>query len=352
MRYARLSFLTRSLAFTLFVFATPASFALVEECQQIFASPVDLIPAKAAGNFRIMQYNVEMLVHAGPQVRVKPGQKRSMSLRDKPKAEIQEIVDITQAAKPDVAVWEEVQDKAIMQEVQDKFGMRDYTPYALPSNDHFGIGMWVHKDLKVNVQYVSHKDVMWNDPTQGGKSVPLFSRDVPALILTRPGEIKPFLIVLGIHAKSKRDRDGDPESNMLRRAQFEGEENIIKEYEAQYGADVSLVAVGDHNTDVRTSSEVEPIKPELIDGFDAAPDSLAVDDRGTQSFFPRDRNPVYSQLDAVMFNRSSNLKPVMARIVRYKDAKGKPKPLPSSFKERELQPSDHQAVIVDMKLAN
>ena len=334
-------------------FALP-TFGLVTPCVQTFASRTDEIPEKEEGVTRIMQFNVENLVRDTMAAQIEEPANPDSHRGAKSISKTREIVALTERLQPDVAVWEEVEDLAMMKSVQSRYGMKNYTPYMLPSNDKFGIGMWVRKDSNYTIQFETHREMTWSDPTKGGKRVPLFSRDVPALLLTRPGSVRPDLIVLGIHAKSMRDRNRDPKSVILRTAQFVGERQIIEAYRLRYGSDVSIVAVGDHNTDVRDSEELKPLNELMIDSFDVAPSSISRGDRGTHFYFPRDQNqPAENkQLDAILISRDSNLRPIRARIVPYRSLEDAPLDAPTNFRDRKMQPSDHHAIILDLRLAS
>ena len=152
------------------------------------------------------------------------------------------------------------------------------------------------------------------------------------------------MIILGNHAKSKRDRSGDPLSEMVRVAQYKAMGDIIDGYRKKYGQDVPLMMAGDFNTDVPTSASVKPIRDRMDDTLDIA--GVKGLDRTTQSFHPRNGAAQYSQLDAVMVTPSLANSVEEAKVYRYKDQNGNEKPLPTSFNERALNPSDHFPVFV------
>jgi hypothetical protein len=160
--------------------------------------------------------------------------------------------------KPDFAIVTEVENIQALQKYTNK-NLRDaYDSFLIEGNDERGIdiGLIVKKGLKVEVESRSNKDVMWNDPVTK-QQVKLFSRDLPVWIIKDATTKKPVLALVGMHAKSKRDRDGDPESNIWRTAQMNGSAKIIETLSKELGEDIPLLWGGDFNTDVQTSSEVK-----------------------------------------------------------------------------------------------
>ncbi|MFZ4403586.1 MAG: endonuclease/exonuclease/phosphatase family protein, partial [Pseudobdellovibrionaceae bacterium] len=183
----------------------------------------------------------------------------------KPEFEIERIRQITDDEYPDLMIATEIESQQALEHLASK-GLKDkYKSYLIEGNDSRGIdiGFLVKVDLPFFIEQQTHKDMLW---PLDGRQVRIFSRDVPALLLSKSKGEKPFLIVLGNHAKSKRDGDGDPLSNKLRTAQYEAMAKIITEYQKQF-PNTPIVLGGDFNTQVNTAREVQPILPLVKSGF-------------------------------------------------------------------------------------
>ncbi len=253
--------------------------------------------------------------------------------------------------KPDFVIVTEVESVTAMQNYA-KNNLRDaYDSFVIEGNDGRGIdiGLIARKGLKVEVESRTNKDVVWHDPVTN-QDIKLFSRDLPVWIIKDAATKKPVLALVGMHAKSKRDRDGDPESNIWRTAQMAGGAKIIETLSKELGEDVPLLWGGDFNTDVQVSKEVAPIKSLFQDAFDVAKRSLPKANRATHTYHPKEGATSAKQMDTI-FVRNSNADLVeQAKIYRYKDEYGQVKAIPNSFQQREKNPSDHFPVLVDLRL--
>jgi len=303
---------------------------------------------------RLMTYNVENLfVHQGQYERTSAidMHKKSEPHEKSPEA-VQEIANIIHEEHPDLLVLEEVEGDGALTSLNSEYLNNDYKTFMLPGNDVRGIqiGFMLKADLDLQVDLESHKDIMWMDPVDQ-KEVPLFSRDLPALIVRQKGALAPSLIVLGNHAKSKRNRPGDHESNILRTAQFQGIAEIIRGYQQKFGDKIPIILAGDFNTNVQKSAELAPIRNILQDSFDLTEAPINNLDRVTHTFHPFHGPREAQQMDAVMVNAPLAAAIAGIHVYRYKDAQGKMKPLPATFQDRAKNPSDHFPVIVDISVA-
>lgn len=302
---------------------------------------------------KVMAYNVENLfMHLGKFERMSDEEfKRVTDAEVKPEHELEGIATAMIDTDPDLIVMEEVEGVEAIQRFADDYLGGRYQAMLTEGNDERGIqiGFLVKRDLPLDVTLETHKDATWVDPDDG-KQKRLFSRDAPALVVRRkgaPANSKPVLIFMGVHGKSQRDRGGDKGSVKLRTAQYNEVGTIIDGYRAQYGADVPLMVGGDFNIDVRHSLDVEAIRERMIDPFDVKGiKGLA---RMTHTFHPRRGNPSYNQLDAVFVSPSLRESIEEVSVYRYKDEDGNVKPMPSTYEERSMNPSDHFPVVVRVR---
>jgi hypothetical protein len=316
---------------------------------RLTSSP-SLRPLSAVKDLRFLAFNVENLfVSTGRFERTSATELRPVAGRGpepKSEREIQQLRDVINDINPDIAVITEVESLGALQAMAARLESR-FKGYVIEGNDSRGIdiGFLVKADLPFHVTHETHKDMKWFDPIDR-REIPLFSRDVPALLLRRTQGDKPFLIVLGNHAKSKRDRPGDPESNILRTAQYEGIATIIRSYQRQYGIDVPILLAGDFNTDVRRGPELSPLRGLLASAFDHAPVVTPVSERITHTYHPKDGPTDAKQMDD--FQASAALLPRLeeALVYRYRNADGSIMPFARTFAERQRQPSDHLPVVL------
>lgn len=299
---------------------------------------------------KIVSYNVENLNwHVGRFDRTEANRLTPVPGRGplaKPEHELQEIRKILQNSNPDLVVLQEVEDILALEQLAKKDLAGRYQAFLIEGNDERGIdiGFLIKTDLPIFVETITHKDVTYSDPADNNADVRLFSRDLPALVLRTAPQEKPFMILLGNHAKSKRDRPGDPQSMALRTTQYQAVNQIITQFEAQYGENTPIFLAGDFNTDVRSASEIDPIRQTTRSAFDEL--KVSIDQRITHSYFPNGGGPVYSQLDDMRANLAGQNLFRAARVIRYQDKNGNILPLPQTYEERQKQPSDHSPIEV------
>ncbi len=224
-----------------------------------------------------------------------------------------------------------------------------YRSVLIEGNDVRGIdiGFAIRADLDVTIEAETHKNVMWNDSTTGQK-VRLFSRDLPVLIVKDRASSKVLIVLVGNHAKSKRDRPGDHESTQLRTAQYQAAKLIVQSYQTRYPTTPVLMA-GDFNSDVRTGPEIAPIRALLKDSLDVS----GATDRVTETYFPPNGGIVTSEMDAVFMTPATAKYVSKAQVLpEYDRVTGRVLGLPKTFDERERNfPSDHRAVAVVFETA-
>lgn len=228
-----------------------------------------------------------------------------------------------------------------------------YWVFLKEGNDDRGINIvtYVKKSLGFRYKLTSYKDLTWKDPVTK-KVRPLFSRDLPVLTMSRPGESKPTLIVIGNHAKSQRSdpEDRDPSSQRHRTAQYEAVKEIVLKLKKLYGDDVAIILGGDYNTDTLTAPELSPIRNLLKSVFDSIEGkTFTMAERITHYFFGRDGR-IGHQLDDIRV--SGKIKVLDAHVVRYEDERGRIMRAPRTFEERQQQPSDHSPIVAEIEIQN
>lgn len=269
----------------------------------------------------------------------------------------QKVAALILSILPDVISLQEIKDYERLEKYAANELKTLYRPFLVEGNDHGDhIGFLVRSDLPFHIEIESHRHLTWQDPRDGAV-VPLFSRDLPALIFRRSDQMhgeapsKPVLIVLGNHSKSKgmgrnkRFYSKDHESNQRRTVQHETLAEIVARYQERFGEDMPILAAGDFNTDVRFAPEAAPIKTRLVDSFDVS--NTRYGERVSYSFHPRGRPSLWGQYDAIFMSPSLSPYLLRAQILRYMDEAGRIKPLPKSNEERNRNLSDHHPVIIE-----
>lgn len=276
----------------------------------------------------------------------------------KPMWEVEAVRKVIAEAQPDFAVFTEIENVQALRKLLEEDPKLQNTYHILlkEGNDARGIDIAtvIRKDLGLRYKLDSHKHLQWTDRFQVGKewkeeTGPVFSRDLPVVRMYKPSEENPFMIVIGNHGKSKRDREGDPESRRWRTVQYEKAAEIIQKYKDQY-PQATIYMAGDFNTDVITGFEMKALHELTKSAFDlvAVEKQIPQDKRVTHSFFPMGGSPKYSMLDDIRI--LGQVEVLEATIVQFKDKNGKVLGLPKTFKQRETQqPSDHNPLLIEVR---
>jgi len=285
---------------------------------------------------------------------VPPG-KESHRIKDafenffKPKRDLDSFTRLLSKHKPAMIVLIEVFDKKTMTDYDYEFLHDQYEEVLIEGNDGRGIdiGLWVRKDLPIDLEIHSHKNLI---DSQTGQLV--YSRDFPTYILSEKNDQfntqnkNPFLIVEATHNKSQRGDEKDPTSSGKRTEQFEASSDITSEYEKLY-PDTPIIMTGDFNIDVKkmATPELNSLKKiGMVDAFESTTDSTPLSERDTHYFFDHDGNLSKSQLDTMLINIVAYTNKIIksAKVLFHIQPNGEDFPPPTTFKERELQPSDHR----------
>lgn len=306
------------------------------------------------GRLKLLSYNVLNLTESpGKYVTVDGKQVFQYGTLLKPPEQIAGVIRNIKSEMPDMIVGIEIESLDAMEKF-DRAGLGDlYYRILVPGNDERGIniGIFVRRDLAIDIEVQSHREMVH---VYLGKEVKVFSRDFPVVSFRNPGapeDSEPVLILAGVHLKSQRSETEDLLAIGKRTAQVEVMTDVIDVYEKKYGGRVPIFMAGDFNADVTKGAEFKKLKSSgYVDAFDVIKIPEGTNQRVTQSYFPAEGAPSYSQLDAVFASKSAAKKIVEAHVVEDLGPDGKALPLPASFAERETRASDHRAVSVTIDL--
>lgn len=265
----------------------------------------------------------------------------------KSEKDIEAIRKIILENDADIIVLAEVENLYSLQKLAAGSLGDKYRAILVEGNDERGIdiGFLVKNDLPLATRFTSYRDLDWYD-SFGQETVPMFSRDLPTIEFSDADSPSNTLFaVIGNHAKSKRDRDSDFESVRYRTAQYQAATKIVKQYRKR---GIPIIFGGDFNVDVRTDAEVKPLKSVLTSAFDVAESTLPVDQRITHTFHPKDGPSHFAQMDDLMVSSDLRKYVSSASVVRYHNDQGEILPVPQTYEQRALQPSDHFPVMIDI----
>jgi len=284
---------------------------------------------------------------SGKRVKTKP---------EGPKSE-QSIEGVAQAIKeisPDIIFLQEVEgEESLITFAKEKLN-NEWRPLYIKGNDSRGIqiGVLVKNSIPLHFEYESHRDEPFSSESHPNLKK-VFSRDFPVLLAKSPSAGDPLFILCGVHGKSKRSENTlDPESREIRTAQAERMVAIIKSYQNRYPKSPLLV-LGDFNAEVNSEPEYEALRHfNLKDAFDLSPNPLPKGDPGriTHTYHPKDGATKRAQLDSILVAPPFQNLILGTHVYRYKNADGSEIPLPSTYGEREQNPSDHYPVWTELNL--
>lgn len=315
--------------------------------------------SKLPETLKVYIHNVENLSHSvGKQERIsathfRPSTSdRNRGMDQKPQWKKNELIRLLLQEDPEVGTFTEVEDIEAAKELFNSHPQlkNKYELFLIEGNDERGIDIltFVRKSLPLRVVYESYKTSTWMDPIEK-KQNPLFSRDIPVLSLYVKGATKPSYVFMGNHAKSKRDRPGDQNSNLWRAAQYVGARMIYEKYRKQFGNDVQFLFQGDFNLNVQKDPALNPIREVLQSAFAFSPDPIYYDII-THTFHPRGQSePEYNHMDDIRISTNMHGNVLQIYVVNMRDRNGRPLPLPLTYDERSEQPSDHWPVSAQFK---
>jgi len=270
---------------------------------------------------------------------------RNRGVKEKPQWMKEELVRLLLQENPDVGVFTEVEDiRAAKELFEFNILLKDkYELLLIEGNDERGIDIlfFVRKSLPVSIVYESHKTTTWHDPVENKQNL-LFSRDIPVLSLYLKGSKTPSYVFMGNHAKSKRDRPGDKNSNLWRQAQYIGARMIYEKYREKFGEDVQFLFLGDFNLDVQRDDALDPVREVLQSAFAFSPNLIHPFDIITHTYHPRGREMAeYNHMDDIRISENMHGSVLQIFVVNMRGEFNNPLPLPLTYRERSKQPSDH-----------
>lgn len=299
-------------------------------CSAIFTLPAS---QELPSTLRISTYNLNHLETTTLPEHVERSKKLKATIND---------------INADVLVLTEIVDVPALQEIVSRLDIK-YQKFLIEGNDFSGghIAVLLNKDLPIEATYESHRNIKWRDPTTNLVE-PVFTRDAPALILKKRGSDTPFLILVGVHSKSQRNRLGDPRSEIQRTAEFKAYLSVVANYTRLYNGKVPVLLAGDFNTDVMSSREFTVLKREFQSAFDVAQETTPIHERVTHTFHPEHRPTERHQIDDILIPPSLSKRILKAIVHRYKDIFGNTLPFADSYETRSKQPSDHLPISVEI----
>jgi endonuclease/exonuclease/phosphatase family metal-dependent hydrolase len=248
----------------------------------------------------------------------------------------------------DIVVLQEVNDLAEMKQFAKNHLNDQYESLLLNSNDSRGIriAFYVKRDLPFRIELATSRDIRGvYEATNEERRI--FSRDVPAMRIWAPEQSEsedPLMTVFGTHFKSKRSKDNDPESRLLRGLQNEAAAFVIDQEKKKHPKSLILFA-GDFNGSIHEENEFLPIRDRLVDSLEIA--GRAPPERVTHTFHPRDGPTSRNQIDAIFLEDRGRHYVRDSYVHRYQDPQGSELPIPDSWEERNANPSDHYPVILN-----
>lgn len=319
--------------------------------------PVALQRPEDIRSFTVVAYNMLNLGEhvgkfawdptTGAYVQLKSGQSKEARFRE-------EQAEILAEVGADAVIAPEVEGLAALQQFVALDAKHAFHPLLQPGNDGRGIeiAMMLKRSLPLRWELRTNKNVTFHDPVTN-RSMKLFSRDLPVMVLRLGEDPRPLLILVGTHFKSKRDRPGDRQSRILRKAQVDGALSIIDGLFREFGADAPVVFGGDFNGDIHAEAEFASLKRALAlaDAFDLVTPTLSAAERVTHTYHPYSGPVSKAQLDALFIGKGIQHCLEDAYVYRYKDAAGRVKPIPNTIGQRKTNPSDHFPVVTKFDFA-
>jgi exonuclease III len=315
-------------------------------CRDFFLPPVPKQQLQDIKKLNIGSYNVLNLNHSVGKYQDINGQRVFVpDSKAKPEWQQREVANAIKETNLDILVLQEVEGINALEDFASNHLDDLYYPIVMKGNDGRGIeiGFLVKKNLPFEINMQSYKEMTWQDPLSGNQTEKLFSRDLPVMNIyfsNAQPRGPPDMVLIGTHYKSQRGSGSDPTSKVMREAQVKETARIIQQLKDKHGPKTPILLAGDFNADIN-SSEFSHLKEGgmLHEALDAK--NVDPKERVTHSYHPRDGETKYSQLDAIMFTPDFTQYVEEAGVYRYKDANGNVKPIPRTYEERELNPSDH-----------
>jgi hypothetical protein len=323
--------------------------SLGRQLQDLGYRPQERLNRPLLKRFKVMAWNLDEFELAGSRSydggRYDHGAKSERA--------VESIRDILLDEDPDVILLTEISHvDSIRRFANDERYLNGHWDLMIHPDDHFSgnIGFLVKKGLPLSFRFETHLQA--TRTRQDGRRVPVFTRDVPALIVQGEGNAdRSTVVFLGLHAKSMRDsHDGDPLNVRRRTREFAGVQSIKAHYRKRFPG-AKFVTLGDMNTDTLRAPEYRIMKSDAASFLDLTVRGSSPESRVTHTFHRINPNTGETvgtkalQLDDILVDNL--LKPyfVEGYVYRFLDSLGRRKPLPKTLGERKENPSDHFPVI-------
>jgi len=300
----------------------------------------------------------------------------SIGLRNSAKepAKVDAIAEIIKEASADVIFLTEIGGEESLELFNKQYLDSCYEVSFLPTNSNRGIdlGYLVSKSflerenleikqfshVKEPLDFIYPHDVAKNKasvlagrkPTRKSEKI---SRDLAELYLINKESRSPLFIILGVHLKSKLDKEGiDWHGSRRRKAECLYALNHYRDLNERYDGEVPIFITGDFNGE----AHLKKCEPELAviyhetDLMDFT-DALGLEREDCFSFSGFDRNKKSFGLQLDYFFVSKKWHPYLNKkgsgVLRYKNPEGGVFPLPQTPGARHALPSDHYPLIIE-----
>jgi len=263
---------------------------------------------------------------------------------------------------PDILCLNEVGGIESLENFNKHFLGSKYMALLKEGNSHRGIdiGYLIKKDFPLKPLLISHKNrplhFLYPNETEapGGGKTHYFSRDIAELRFFKKGSNSPSLVILLAHLKSKLDPSGiDPEGRLRRQAELKALVQIYNDLRSELGAKVPVIVTGDFNGVARATNHEPEFTDlhqltDLTDAFQIL--DLPDEQRISQVQISPSGKVNTMQIDYIFV--SPELHPLMVKqrsgTFFYHTELGQPAPLPRSLEERDLLPSDHYPLVLNL----
>jgi len=272
--------------------------------------------------------------------------------------------ELLERADNDIMVWQEVDDLAAAKDFVDQELGGRYRVVVVEgigdspnANKSMEVALLVKKDLPFDLEIQSHKDVSYyNRRTRSQEK--LQSRDLLVARFRRTGAdptSPPLFTIQGGHFRSMRPRKDDPVKSVKKRTLQYNHAIELRRAEEVAFPDTPVFMIADFNSNLRDlpgrsrSREadflLDPERGGFTDSFDLVTRKKP-QEYITHTFHLDADGAEYTQLDGILVNsRGRELGLVKeAKVIPFKDIRGKVLSPAKTAAERNLQGSDHRLV--------
>ena len=259
----------------------------------------------------------------------------SCTHKNKHLGKLEEMAKVIEELDADVYFFQEVGGHESIRNFKKYFLNNNYKYYIKPGNSSRGIctSFLVKKGFEYDIDLITNKNYVLDNGSR-------ISRDFLQLNLSKNDEIK--LSLLNVHLKSQRSSEEDFNGIKQRASELNG----LKAIANKIGQNCPVIIGGDFNVDLN-SYESNGMLDEFINFHDLKKSS--VEDRCSHVFFSQTK--VLNQLDYLLVNKKNKdiLDLSKSYNYRFKNEYGDDLGIPDSLFERQMQPSDHFPVVIEIK---